>query len=302
MSFRKRFIGYIILLGLLLIGITSCGGSGSEGGDLDAGDIVATLISMEATQADLEDELAGMGFQRESSSGTSQDSGGDSAPDAQTEPEQESSIDTPADPPADDDQGSEGPSQPDAEGVIYRTEFDDADDWDTFVHSGNENFEASTRQGYYYIQIDGRYLRVFSILEQLYMQRGEANVRIEIATESIAGPNRNNISLVCRYTDAGWYEFNMGSDGVWSIQIYDRGADSYDTLYNGGSNYINLKLLSNEFAAECIDDELSLYINGQFIFSVNDSQYREGQVGFVVSTFDIAGVGVEIDWLEISVP
>ncbi|MBW8011431.1 MAG: hypothetical protein FVQ83_09355 [Chloroflexi bacterium] len=307
MIVQKRLLGITILLSFVLLGLVSCGGgTESEDGELDAGDIINTLTAMDATQIALEEQLAEMGFQRDSQgdaqSGTDQDSSVDSGGDTQAEVDQEPAEETSAETQSESEQESSVDSQPDADGVIYRTDFEDADDWNTFVRSGNDNFEASTRQGYYYIQIDGRYLRVFSILEDLYMQRDAADVRIEIATESIAGPNRNNISLICRYTELGWYEFNMGSDGLWSIQIYDSASDSYETLYNGGSDYINLKLLSNEFAAECIGDELSFYINGQFIFSVRDSQFREGQIGFVVSTFNIAGVGVEVDWLEVSVP
>jgi hypothetical protein len=31
------------------------------------------------------------------------------------------------------------------------------------------------------------------------------------------GVNNNNVSLVCRYTDSGWYEFNIANNGLYWI-------------------------------------------------------------------------------------
>ena len=270
MSSRIRKSKLLVFFSIAVFSMLACGVFGAGESDLTVADLRATMSSIEATLAVME-----------------------ASPDqaeSQTESQPESQMDSQADTPSD------------AGDYLYRTEFDDVDDWYTFDLRGRESYEAVTGQGYYYIQVDGTNQRVFSILQPIYMERDEADVRMEVAVETIAGPNRNNISLICRYSDLGWYEFNMGSDGLWSIRISRGEAGPYDMLADGGSNSINLKRARNEIAAECVGDKFTFYINGEFIHDVTNSELREGQVGFALSTFDIPGAGVEFDWLEVTIP
>jgi hypothetical protein len=127
------------------------------------------------------------------------------------------------------------------------------------------------------------------------------DVRIDAAVETVSGPNRNNISLVCRATDAGWYEFSMNSGGYWYIWKYEN--NEYTMLASGASTRINLQRAQNELIATCIDTELTFFVNGSEMGSVRDNRFKNGgQVGVSVSTFDIAGAGVEFDWFAATVP
>ena len=266
MSSRIKKSRFLVILSIVIFTMLACSVFSFGGSELTAADLRATISSLEATLEVME-----------------------SLPD-ETGADDESGIVSQPDTPVE------------TADFLYRTDFNDVDDWNTFDLRGRESYELALDQGYYYIQVDGTNQRVFSILQTIYMERDEADVRLEMAVETIAGPNRNNISLICRYSEMGWYEFNMGSDGLWSIRISRGEAGPYELLADGGSNYINLKRARNEMTAECEGDRLSLYINDEFIHSVTDSELREGQVGFALSTFDISGAGVEFNWLEVSLP
>ena len=126
-------------------------------------------------------------------------------------------------------------------------------------------------------------------------------MRIDADVETVGGPNRNNISLVCRATSEGWYEFSMNSGGYWYIWKYENG--DYSNLAEGASYSINLQKAANSLSATCIGRELTFYVNGVTMGSATDNTFKDGgQVGVSVSTFDVAGAAVEFDLLVASVP
>jgi hypothetical protein len=177
------------------------------------------------------------------------------------------------------------------------TEFDDTEGWYTFSVPDDVSFTAEEDTSLVYIQVDDMHSTVYMV----YDLELPVDVQIDAAVETVAGPNRNNISLVCRATADGWYEFSMNSGGYWYIWKYDDGE--YTELTRGASNAINLQKNNNELTATCIGKELTFYVNSTEMGSVFDNRFKGGgQVGVSVSTFDIPGAGVEFDWLVASVP
>jgi len=159
------------------------------------------------------------------------------------------------------------------------------------------NPDASARS-VLYIQVDTTETTVYALYK---MDLNNPDVRLEADVETVAGPNRNNISLVCRATDTGWYEFSMNSGGYWYIWKYE--DSKFTKLLDGASTAINLQKAKNQLQATCIGNELILYVNGVKMGSVQDSSFRGGgQAGISVTTFDIYGAGVEFDRFKASVP
>jgi S1-C subfamily serine protease len=178
------------------------------------------------------------------------------------------------------------------------TDFDDAENWYTFAVPESDDYDASLDNGTMYIEVGGENSTVYALYD---MDLAPSDVRIDAGVETVAGPNRNNISVVCRATVDGWYEFSLNSGGYWYIWKYENGE--YTQLANGASTAINLQKRKNEMIATCIGTDLSLYANGEELGSVSDNRFKGGgQVGVSVSTFDIAGAGVEFDWFTASVP
>jgi hypothetical protein len=148
-----------------------------------------------------------------------------------------------------------------------------------------------------YIEVNDEYTTAYMVYDAFL----PADVRVDTFAESVVGTSRNNISLICRASNAGWYEFSMTSGGEWIIFLYDDGE--YTELKKGASRAINMQKATNELTATCIGTELTFYVNQVEMGSVRDNRFKDaGQVGISVTTFDIPEVGIEFDWFIASVP
>ncbi|MCA9972636.1 MAG: serine protease [Anaerolineales bacterium] len=181
--------------------------------------------------------------------------------------------------------------------VVYATEFDNVDDWSGFTVPEGDDYLAERRGSTLYVEVPVTDSTAYAVQDTAFAE----DVRIDAGVETVAGPNRNNISLVCRYSSDGWYEFSMNSGGYWYIYKYASG-DGYSILADGASTAINLQKAENELTAVCVGNDLTFVINGTEVGSATDTEFRGGGIGVSVSTFDIAGAGVEFDWLVATVP
>jgi len=181
---------------------------------------------------------------------------------------------------------------------FFTTDFDNSDNWYTFSVPKTDNYDASLDNSTLYLEVNDVDTTVYALYD---MDLAPSDVRIDAGVETVSGPNRNNISLVCRATDSGWYEFSMNSGGYWYIWKYDN--QDFTMLNSGASNAINLQKAKNELIATCIGIDLTFYVNGTKMGSARDNQFKGGgQAGVSVSTFDIPGAGVEFDWFSATVP
>lgn len=175
------------------------------------------------------------------------------------------------------------------------------DNWSYFLMNGDESkMDLYTDNGRLIFDLRGTYQYVYVLYDAYTYQ----DVRIDVFAEN-RGKNTNNVSLVCNYTDReGWYEFNISNGGLYDILIYDEVSDAYQILESGGSTHVNMGRAENIYTAICQGNRLALYINGVLEKELVDNKYnlREGQVGFSVSSFDVTGILVEIDYFAISVP
>lgn len=180
---------------------------------------------------------------------------------------------------------------------ILSTEFDDTEGWYAFTVPDGGDYEATYDNSRVYIQANDAYSNVYLVYDAFL----PADVRVDSFVELVQGTNKNNISLICRASDEGWYEFSMHTGGYWYIWKYEGGE--YTELKRGASRAINMQKATNELTATCIGTELTFYVNGTELGSVRDNRFKDdGQVGVSVSTFDIPEVGVEFDWFTASVP
>ena len=184
----------------------------------------------------------------------------------------------------------------------YTEEFDYVpDNWYYEVLVGNEDkTDISVADGNLTFTIEDydTYAYVF------YEDYSYTDVYIEASTVN-RGSNENMVTLVCRYSDTGFYEVNITNGGLYYIYAYVEAMDvGYVTLFNGGSKNINMGLKSNTFAMSCEGNEISLYVNGVRERTVEDNKYNmpEGLIGVGVSSFDAIPVVVAFDYVYIDVP
>lgn len=207
----------------------------------------------------------------------------------------------------------EEPTQPPAPAntpVPVRSEFfteefdqDPGSDWLTDIIGPGAEAHADSVETEF---TNGR-MRIELPEEQLYLYYTYTgftytDVRIELRADN-RGVNTNNVSLVCRLSDDGWYEWSVGSGGDWYLYAV---TDGYNLIANGGTTFLKQGKEVNEYAMECKDKVISMFINGQEIrlSPVTDNNYglREGSVGFNISSLDIKPVIVEVEWFKVSEP
>ncbi|KXK15382.1 MAG: hypothetical protein UZ14_CFX002000402 [Chloroflexi bacterium OLB14] len=193
--------------------------------------------------------------------------------------------------------------QPSSGSAFFTEEFDSDPQWYYEVIQGNEKSDPESVK----VEFDDS-LMIFEIpdpqLYAYYIYEGYSyeDVKVSVKFEN-RGVNSQQVSLVCRVSDDGWYEFAVGSDGLWELYAVSGG---YDRLTNGGSNDINQGKAVNEYSMICEGNEISLFINGEEVKGSphKDTEYslREGGVGFSISSLRAVPVEIEVDSFTISEP
>jgi len=103
----------------------------------------------------------------------------------------------------------------------------------------------------------------------------------------------NAFSLMCRASDAGWYELRISSQGYYELLRYDQyladeGKNAYTNFIESriGSTLIKSGLDKNVFALSCESNQLKVFINGEQVYldkrplTIEDSTYSNGTIGF----------------------
>lgn len=128
------------------------------------------------------------------------------------------------------------------------------------------------------------------------------DVRVDLRADN-RGVNTNNVSLFCRLSKDGWYEWSVGSDGVWILYAV---TDKYHQVFNGGTNTLKQGKAVNEYGLVCQGNKIAMFINGQEIkgspFTEKKYGLRDGAVGFNISSLWVKPVIVEVDWFKVSEP
>jgi len=209
--------------------------------------------------------------------------------------------------------GTESPTEEPVSSAdeYFTEEFDVNDNWSYFVVDGSSSsiteeddpgMQLFTENSLLSFDLSAEGLWVYVTYDPYVYE----DVRIDARVVN-RGVNNNNVSLICRYTDSGWYEFNIANNGLYWIYAAEVSADGkvgYGLVYNGGSTSIKSGKETNEYTAICNGRTLSLYINGTEARTVTDNKYllTSGQVGISISSFDTLPVAVDVDWVKISQP
>jgi hypothetical protein len=123
------------------------------------------------------------------------------------------------------------------------------------------------------------------------------DAQIEVDAIKVSGSRDNRFGILCRMSDSRhYYSFIISSDSYYGIGKVD--AESYALL--GGrtllpSELIHLGFEFNHLRADCVGEELALYVNGVRLMEVRDSQYHSGDVGLWAGTYGRAGTDIRFD-------
>ncbi len=185
---------------------------------------------------------------------------------------------------------------------MFEPDFDDMSDWmdlgfsfDTWVETSNYTVEP--KNDGLYMEVPEKYTSVYAIYAN---DMPKADVQIDVDTDT-SGPDRNNISLLCRATDEGWYELSVDSSGLWAIYRYQY-KGGYTLLRDGGSTAIHMIQRQNHITALCRGDTFTLFVNDVKVGSGKDTKFIEGRVGVGVATFKYGGTGIQFKNLTVRLP
>ncbi len=130
------------------------------------------------------------------------------------------------------------------------------------------------------------------------------DVRIEAEAIKIAGPDNNTFGVICRMQDEkNYYAFVISSDGYAGIIKVVEGV--YQLINNASMEFapsVNQGEAINYLIATCQGDKLSLDINGENQFSIEDGSFAKGDVGLIAGSFEEAGVDIYFDNLTVFQP
>lgn len=122
------------------------------------------------------------------------------------------------------------------------------------------------------------------------------DVRLEVDTGKLAGPDENRIGLLCRYNGRDYYFFVISSDGYYGAGLFKGGQATLlgqtELLY---SAQINTGVAVNHLRADCAGSTLTFYVNGFKVTEAQDASLTSGDIGLLAGTFNEPGVDVIFD-------
>lgn len=163
--------------------------------------------------------------------------------------------------------------------------------WTTFVFGDDSNYQITQKPGRVYMEVNTPNTTTFLFNDNYWA----SDVYVETTEAKVGGPNRMNVSVICRASDQGWYEFSITSGGLWQIWKYY--GEKYLRLKEGTSKFIKVQSDPNILQASCVGTNLTFWVNENKVGETTDRDLTEGQVGVSVSTFDLKGAEVEFEYL-----
>jgi len=130
------------------------------------------------------------------------------------------------------------------------------------------------------------------------------DVKIQADAIKVSGPNNNSFGVICRMVDdQNFYAFLISSDGYSGILRVFEGK--FDLLNNADLEFSSAIAKGdslNQITAECSGDRLSLAVNGQTLFQVQDATFTSGDVGFIATSYNEIGVDIIFDNMVVFQP
>lgn len=174
--------------------------------------------------------------------------------------------------------------------VIFQDDFARSDSgWDRY---SDDLYTADYMAGAYVIRVNGSNMTAWSLP---HLDLKDVLIRVEGSWK--AGPLDNVYGVICRYQNPENFIFFMvSSDGYAGIGRYVSGEKellNHETLLPSES--ISFFEEPNLIQAACIDDKLSLWVNGDFVAEATSQEQDSGDVGLIVGTYDEGGVEIQFD-------
>jgi len=190
-------------------------------------------------------------------------------------------------------------STPTAVPLYFTEEFNaDLGAW-TFFQTGGEISPSTT--------LENGMLRVdISSPHTWYSGIHNSNTYKDVSISTkFTGASSGSMGLICRYSESGWYEFNIGSDGTYSVlagQWLSDGVGQYLPIATSTSEYLQPGNMSYEIGLTCQENTLLLIVNGKLFRKLDVAHYglTEGKIGITASSFEETPMTATFDWVKVN--
>jgi len=124
-----------------------------------------------------------------------------------------------------------------------------------------------------------------------------SDARINTNAELVEGDAESEYGIICRYRDVNnFYAGLISADGFYAIIKNKNGKfELVGMNYMQDSPKINQGLSSNKLQFDCVGDTLTLYANDEILAEVKDSDFANGDVGLIASTYQSPGAIIQFD-------
>lgn len=128
---------------------------------------------------------------------------------------------------------------------------------------------------------------------------------MDVDATVIEGPGSNAYAygILFRYdiSSQGFYAFLISGDGYYGLEgSYP--TEVFSLLAWSSIREIGLGKKTNHLRVRAMGDQIELYVNGAHVGLVREGTLRSGPLGFIVQTYDEAGVHVAFDNFVITEP
>jgi hypothetical protein len=182
--------------------------------------------------------------------------------------------------------------------VLFQDEFSDlASGWDRLPQDPAVILDYSA--GGYRMQVNSPHTMIWAGPGLTF-----ADLWVEVEAIQIAGPEDGDYGLVCRAVDQrNFYFLAVSGDGYYGIgKVKDGVPELLGMPAMPPSEAIRRGKDSNHLRAGCIGENLSLYVNGELLATVQDQDFNLGESGLLVGTFESPGTEVFFDKFSVLQP
>lgn len=184
---------------------------------------------------------------------------------------------------------------------MYFTEefISDLGAWQFFQTGGVNPSTARLENNLLHIDISSAHTWYYAI----HTAHEYSNVTINAKVD---GSPAGSLGLVCYYNEEkGWYEFNIASDGTYSVlfgQWLAEGIAQYAPLAGDATGYLAPGRLNYEIGMTCQQEALFISINGKIVRKVDVARYglAEGKIGIAAASFEQIPMSAGFDWVKVS--
>jgi hypothetical protein len=174
--------------------------------------------------------------------------------------------------------------------AMFRDDFSSA--WSGWESSQAPGSLTHFQDGRMHVAIPGESASVITVPGLEF-----GDVQIEVDAEKVTGTDVNRIGLVCRYKDPqNFYFFVVSSDGFYGLGKVSGGeANLLGMTEMQRSEAVEAQVEPIHLRADCVGQELTLYINGSRQAVAADPEHPSGDAGLFAGTSSEAGLEVAFD-------